>query len=232
MLYGADALTPWLMIGLQVVVGVASGFQWAPTQALTALAGTAEDLISAVRFVSLSFTAGRAFGPALAGLTLWLWGPGPAFAVTIAGFAAGLACMAPMRLRPAESIEREPFWVQFRQGVSYIWRRPAMRLAMATSFTVAATGALFAFAPGGQRGRRRVRNGDGGLGWLTASFGFGSMLAGLYVTRYGDRHARSATETLAVGAYAAGVLVTGATPWLAVGLAGYCLFGAATWPTG
>ena len=135
--------------------------------------------------------------------------------------------MAPMRLRPAEPIEREPFWVQFRQGVAYIWRRPAMRLAMATSFTVAATGALFAFALVASVADDLFAMGDGGLGWLTASFGFGSLLAGLYVTRHGDRHARSATETLAVGTYAVGVLVTGATPWLAVGLAGYCLFGAA-----
>ena len=226
-LYAADALTPWLIIALQVVVGVASGFQWAPTQAITALLVPVEDLISAVRFVSLSFTAGRAFGPALAGLTLWLWGPGPAFVVTIAGFAAGLAFMAPMTLRPAEAVEREPFWVQFRQGVSYIWQRPAMRLAMATSFTVAATGAVFAFALVASVADDVFELGDGGLGWLTALFGFGSMLAGLYVTRYGDRHTRSATETLAVAAYATGVLLTGATPWLVVGLAGYCLFGAA-----
>lgn len=59
-LYAADLLTPWVILGLQVVVGVASGFQWAPTQAMTAQLVPPEDLLSAVRFVSLSFTAGRA----------------------------------------------------------------------------------------------------------------------------------------------------------------------------
>ena len=225
-LFAADLLTPWLMIGIQVVVGVASGFQWAPTQAMTSLLVPPEDLLSAVRFVSLSFTAGRALGPALAGLTLLYWGPGPAFAVTIVGFALGLALMAPMRLRAAEPVEQEPFWLQFRHGLDYVRRRPPMRLVMFTSFVVASVGAVFAFALVESVADDVFTLGDGGLGWLTGTFGFGSMLAALYVTRYGDRHARSRVEMTAVGVYAVGVLVTGATSWLVVGLLGYLIFGA------
>ncbi len=225
-LFTADLLTPWLMIGIQVVVGVASGFQWAPTQAMTVLLVPPEDLLSAVRFVSLSFTAGRALGPALAGLTLLNWGPGPAFAVTIVGFGLGLALMAPMRLRATEPVEREPFWLQFRHGLDYVRRRPAMRLVMFTSFAVASVGAVFAFALVESVADDVFALSDGGLGWLTATFGFGSMLAALYVTRYGDRHARSRVEMTAVGVYAVGVLVTGATSWLVVGLLGYLIFGA------
>ncbi len=226
-LYLADALSPWVIIGLQLVVGVASGFQWAPTQAMTALLVPAEDLVSAVRFVSLSFTAGRAAGPALAGLTLWLWGPGPAFAVTIVGFVFGLAFLAPITLRPSAPVAREPFLVQFAQGVSYIRRRPAMRLAVSTSFVVAVTGAVFAFALVASVADDVFSLGDGGLGWLTATFGVGSLVAGLYVTRYGDLIARSRTETIAVGVYAAGILLAGATPWLVIGLLGYFIFGMA-----
>ena len=225
-LYLAGALNPWLIIGLQLVVGAASGFQWAPTQAMTALLVPPEDLVSAVRFVSLSFTAGRALGPGLAGLILWLWSPGPAFAITIVGFAIGLMYMAPIRLRPAEPIEQEPFLVQFSRGVAYIWRRPAMRLVMTASFIVASLGAVFAFALVASVADDVFSLGDGGLGWLTATFGFGSMMAALYVTRYGDRHARSRVEMAAVGVYAVGVLVTGATSWLVVGLLGYLIFGA------
>ncbi len=226
-LYAGDLLTPWLMIGLQLVVGVASGFQWAPTQAMTALLVPPEDLLSAVRFVSLSFTAGRALGPAMAGLTLLYWGPGPAFAVTIVGFALGLAFMVPIRLRPSEPVQQEPFWLQFRHGLEYIWRRPEMRLVVVTSFVVASVGAVFAFALVASVADDVFTLGDGGLGWLTATFGFGSLVVGLYVTRHGDRHARSRVEMTAVGVYALGVLMVGATPWLAFGLLGYFVFGAA-----
>ena len=226
-LFLADVLNPWLIVGLQVVVGVASGFQWAPTQAMTALLVPPEDLLSAVRFVSLSFTAGRAFGPAMAGLTLWLWGPGPAFAVTIVGFFIGLAFMVPMRLRPAEPVQREPLLMQFRQGVDYIWRRTEMRLVVVTSFVVASVGAVFAFALVASVADDVFSLGDGGLGWLTAIFGLGSLVVGMYVTVFGDLHARSRVEMTAVGVYAAGVLLIGATPWLAIGLLGYFIFGAA-----
>ncbi len=226
-LFASDQLTPWLMLAIQVVVGMASGFQWAPTQAMTALLVPPEDLLSAVRFVSLSFTAGRAIGPALAGLTLLYWGPGPAFAVTIVGFGAGLLLMAPMRLRVAEPVEQEPFWLQFRHGMEYIWRRPEMRLVVSTSFVVAAVGAVFAFALVASVADDVFALGDGGLGWLTAVFGFGSLAVGLYVTRYGDRHLRSRVEMAAVGVYALGVLLVGVTPWLAFGLLGYFVFGAA-----
>ena len=226
-LFVSDQLTPWLMLGLQVVVGMASGFQWAPTQAMTALLVPPEDLLSAVRFVSLSFTAGRALGPALAGLTLLYWGPGPAFAATIVGFAAGLLLMAPIRLRVAEPVEQEPFWLQFRHGMEYIWRRPEMRLVVSTSFFVASIGAVFAFALVASVADDVFSLGDGGLGWLTATFGCGSLAVGLYVTRHGDRHLRSRVEMAAVGVYALGVLMVGATPWLAFGLLGYFVFGAA-----
>lgn len=210
-----------------MVVGVAAGFQWAPTQAMTALLVPPEDLLSAVRFVSLSFTAGRALGPAMAGLTLLKWGPEPAFAVTIVGFALGLAFMAPIRLRPAEPVRQEPFWLQFRHGLDYIWCRPEMRLVVVTSFIVASVGAVFAFALVASVADDVFALGDGGLGWLTATFGFGSLVVGLYVTRHGDRHARSRVEMTAVGVYALGVLFVGATPWLVVGLLGYFVFGAA-----
>ncbi len=226
-LYVTDALNPWPVIGLQIVVGVASGFQWAPTQAMTSLLVPPEDLLSAVRFVSLSFTAGRALGPALAGLILLQWGPAPAFAITIVGFLLGLAFMAPMRIRPAEPVRRESFREEFRQGVDYIRHRPAMRLVVVTSFIVACIGAVFAFALVASVADDVFSLGDGGLGWLMATFGLGSLVVGLYVTRYGDRHARSRIEMTAVAVYAIGVLLTGATPWLVFGLLGYFVFGAA-----
>ena len=226
-LFAADLLTPWLMIGIQVVVGVASGFQWAPTQSMTALLVPPEDLLSAVRFVSLSFTVGRALGPFLAGVTLYFLGPGPAFAVTIVSFAVGLALMGPMRLRPAEPVKQEPFLLQFRHGLEYVRRRPAMRLVMFTSFMVACVGAVFAFALVASVADDVFSLGDGGLGWLTGTFGFGSLVVGLYVTNFGDRHLRSRVEMAAVGVYAVGVLLVGFSPWLAIGMLGYFVFGAA-----
>ncbi len=226
-LFTTGVLNPWLIIAIQLIVGVASGFQWAPSQAMTALLVPSEDLLAAVRCVSLSFTVGRALGPFLAGVTLYFLGPGPAFAVTIVGFASGLFIMAPIRLRPAEPVHQEPFWLQFRQGLEYIWRRPEMRLVILISFLVAAFGAVFAFALVASVADDVFLLGDGGLAWLTASFGFGSLVMGLYVTSRGDCHLRSRMEVFSVGVYALGILLVGSSPWLVLGLLGYFIFGAA-----
>ncbi|MCY3968139.1 MAG: MFS transporter [bacterium] len=226
LLFTLDLLNPWLILCIQMVVGLGGGFQWAPTQSIPALLVPPEDLLGAVRCVSLSFTAGRAVGPLLAGMILYFLGPGPAFAITILGLGVGLAIMSPMRLREAEPNRAEPFWSQFRQGVVYITERPQMRLVVSVSFLVAALGAVFAFALVASVADDVYSLGDGGLAWLTAAFGFGSLLIGLYVTSYGDRHARSRIETVALAVYTLGVLLIGFTPWLLVGLLGYFILGA------
>ena len=92
---------------------------------------------------------------------------------------------------------------------------------------MASFGAVFAFALVASVADDVFSLGDGGLAWLTATFGCGSLAMGLYVTGFGDRHLRSRMEVLALGVYALGILLVGATPWLAVGLVGYFIFGAA-----
>ncbi len=225
-LFILDLLTPWLILLIQVMAGLGSGFQWAPTQAMAALLVPPKDLLGAVRCVSLSFTAGRAVGPVLAGLILYFLGPGPAFAITILGLCVGLIIMSPMQLREAQPIEAEPFWQQFRQGVNYIRQRAEMRLVVATSFLAASLGTVFGFALVASVADDVYFLDDGGLAWLTAAFGFGSLAVGLYVTSNGDRHLRSRTEMLGLGLCVLGLLLIGSTSWLILGLLGYFILGA------
>ena len=161
------------MIVLQFISGGAGGFQWAPVQSLTALLVPPEDLVAAIRLVSMSFTAGRAIGPAGAGVTLALWGPGPAFGITLASFAIALLVLWGVTPRSAPTSRAEPFVRQFRAGVTYVRERAGMRLVLGMAFWVASLAAVFAFALGASVADDVFGVGGGGLGLITATFGVG-----------------------------------------------------------
>lgn len=226
-LYTTDGLTPWVMMALQFLGGLAGGFQWAPVQSLTAVLVPAEHLVPAIRLVSMSFTAGRALGPAGAGLILAVWGPGPAFAATFVGFVVAVVLLVGVSTRSTPPPSGEPFVQQFRAGLAYVRQRPGMRLVVRMAFAVAALAAVFAFALSASVADDVFGVGGGGLGLITAVYGLGSMVSGVYLTRHGDRHLRSNAELAAVVAYAVGLLVMGATSWLWIGLLGYFIAGMA-----
>ncbi|MCB0993636.1 MAG: MFS transporter [Acidimicrobiales bacterium] len=227
LLYLTDNLTPWRMLGLQTLTGLGGGFQWAPVQSLTALLVPPRDLVPAIRLVSMSFTAGRAIGPAGAGVTLAIWGPGPAFGVTFVGLAISVVILWSVQPRPAPVSGGEPFLQQFRAGMAYVRARPGMRLVLRMAFWVACLAAVFPSALAASVADDVFDTGGGGLGLITATFGLGSMVSAVYLARHGDRHLRSTTELVMASAYAIGLLLMGSTSVFVIGLVGYFIAGSA-----
>ena len=222
-----DALTPWRMFGLSVVMGVAGGLQWAPIQAMSAVLVPRRELAAAVRLVSISFTIGRSLGPALAGVVLATAGPGLAYFGTLAFSAVAVGFLISV-LNSWEPADQLPSFVsQLRDGVRYVAVRPTIRLMLRISFTVASCAAAFGMPLAASVATDGFDAGGGGLGALTTMLGVGSILSSLYISFAADHARRSRTETGAIVLYVVGLFVVAATGYLVVGLLGFLLMGAA-----
>ncbi len=77
-LYSADVISPWWIVFLGFLNGVATGFQTAAWQSFVPLLVPRENLLDAVKLNSVQFTMARAIGPAFAGATVKAWGTGAA----------------------------------------------------------------------------------------------------------------------------------------------------------
>ena len=224
-LYAADLLTPWRIILLVLISGVAAGFQWAPIQAMSAVLVPKDVLIYAVRLVSISFTAGRAIGPALAAIVLATAGPGLAYALTVLCYLIALATIATVHIAWQPEEAHEPFRRQFAAGLGYVWHSPAIRLAVSLAFVVAAFGAIYIFALVASVADDAYGAGGGGVGALAAMAGVGSIIGSIFIAGRGGNVLRSRLETVAISLYLAGIVVSAATSVLWVGLIGYAIIG-------
>ncbi len=227
-LYLADQLTPWRLLGLAFLSGSVAGFQWAPIQAMAAVLVPRRLLVDAAQVVSISFTAGRAVGPAIAGIILRFSGPGLAFAGTFASYLLGVGLLSRVRTdwQPGVSAT-EPFLTQFRLGVRYVRERPGLRLVIATAFWVAMLGAVWIFALTPSLAEDLFDAGGGGLGALATCTGLGSVVASIFIAGRGGKVRRSRIETASMTLYMTGLVTIAATGSLAVGLIGFAIAGGA-----
>jgi MFS family permease len=200
-----DRLHPWPIMGLLTLAGLAAGFQYSSSQALVPVLVPPELAIAAVRMNSVGFTAARAIGPAVAGLTLGTYGIKTTFALNAASFAVFLAGLAVIHPRPAARKVQTMSWMgQFGDGFRYLWARPAMRMAVITAFVVGMFGSSVVQLSAGLAAE--VYDIDGrGLGFLTACFGIGSVTASVIIVRYGNRVRRSRLALVGVFVYASGI---------------------------
>lgn len=225
LLYAAGLLTPWRILGLVLLSGVASGFQWAPVQSMAGVLVPRSQLVYAVRLVSISFTAGRTVGPALAAVVLAFAGPGLAYALTLVFYLLGLALISSVRTEWQPEEGQEPFHRQFAAGVGYVWRSPPIRLAVILAFVVAAFAAVYMFALTASVADDAFDAGGGGVGALALMAGLGSLIGSVYIAGRGGNVRRSRLEQVALLMYVAGLVVTASTSMLWVGLIGYVVIG-------
>jgi MFS family permease len=227
LLYAMGHLTPWRIVGLLVLSGASAGFQWPPIQTMSAVLVPDEELIDAVRLVSISFTAGRAVGPAIAAVILAAAGPGVAFAGTLVCCVLGLATLLAVRQRAQAVREPERFLSQFRAGLGYVRRNPGLRLVMRLAFTTAMLGATFSFSLAPSVAADLFRTGGGGLGALAMMIGIGSAFGSVYISGAGGRVRRSRLTIGSIALYGTALLVVASSSLLAIGLLGFGLMGIA-----
>jgi MFS family permease len=172
----------WHVFVLAGVLGVVNAIEMPVRQSFTADLVPREDLVNAIALSSTSFNLARVVGPAVAGVTLALFGPAFNFGINTITYLAvlgGLAAMDPARIRRAPRAESAPsVRSSLAEGVRYAGRTPEVLWPLVLLGGVATFGMNFQtllplFA------RDTLAVGAEGYGLLFAAMGVGSLVGSL-----------------------------------------------------
>lgn len=223
-LWMAGQLTPWRIVGLNLVIGVSVGIMASSWLALVPLLVPDSSLLSAIRLNSAQFTASRAIGPLAGAGLLTLVGAGSVFLANAATYALLLVVIATVRPRSVAPPARQRVLAFLAAGVAYVRRRSSLRQAVVTGFVMAYFGgALLHLAAGLASEDYGV--GETGLAGLITAAGVGSVVGSALIIGYGNRVDRSLLSRWGLALYASASLLAIATTSYPVGLAGYFLSG-------
>lgn len=228
----ADALSPWLIIGLVGVASIGAGFQYSSAQSMPAVLLPPERLLQGVRLNSVGFTAARAIGPAIAGIVLDRWGATTTFTLNTLSFLVVILGLSFVKVTETHRPKVERAWfAEFLDGIRYVRERSALRLIVLTAFVGAFFGQSMAqLAAGLVREEFGVKG--AGLGWLTAMYGLGTLTSSVILVVFGDRVPRAVMVRSGLSLFCVGIVTTVSTSMLAVGLVGFLVAGMAHSLTG
>ncbi len=180
----------WHILILATMLGLVNAVEMPVRQAFAAEMVPPEDLMNAIALNSASFNAARVVGPAIAGITLALWGPALNFGLNAVSYLAvllGLARMNPAALhrllRPAV---RTSVRSSLSEGFRYARRTPLVLWPLVLLAGVATFGMNFQtllplFA------RDTLGMGADGYGALFAVMGGGSLIGSLSLAYTGSQ---------------------------------------------
>ena len=172
----------WQIVALSVLAGVVMGFDVPARQSfLVQLVEDRNDLANAIALNSSMFNAARLVGPAIAGTLIGLLGEWPCFLVNALSYAAVLASLAAMHVKPAAMPNRGQGIVEgIREGIRYVRSSRAIRsvlglLGLVNLMSMPTTVLLPLVASEVLHGRAET------LGLLTSALGIGALGASLFL---------------------------------------------------
>lgn len=225
-LWLSDELTPWRILGLALIQGIAAGLQVANWQSFVPLLVPRTDLLPAVRLNSIQFTASRAIGPLLGAGLLAFIGPGAVFFGNAITYVILVFVVSVVRPRAAPAATGDNLREVFREGLDYVRRRPALLQAVTTAFAISLLGQSLVQLSAGLAGDQYGVGAVGLAGLITAT-GIGAVTASVFAVLYGDRIPRSTVAVRALLIYSLGPILAGLTAVYFLGLVGYFMLGAA-----
>ncbi len=215
------------IIGLLCVAGIASGLNITAWQSFVPQLVPREDLLHAVRVNSMQFVAARAFGPALAGIVLDVYGAGTAFFLNAISFVLVLVALFAIHPRAVPvNVAVGRVRDHFKEAVTYVRARQAIMLPVITITMVSLLGSsIVQLTPAFAQDEFGV--GRSAYGFLVSAFGLGAVLGSIVVALWADRTSRSKVAIAALLLFAGGELLFGGAPSYAVGIAGMFVMGSA-----
>ena len=180
-----DATVP-LLVGLQIVYGLADGFVLPASTGLIPATVSPARLQQANALLGLSQNGSRILGPALGGALVALGSPGTALLADAASFAVAAALLLPLRMaQRAQVIESKPFFHELREG----WGEFRRQTWLWTTILFFGIG-NFAYSSYFVLGPVIAKQDLGGApAWaaITTGFSVGSLLGGLVALRIRPR---------------------------------------------
>ncbi|PHK96791.1 MFS transporter [Pseudoroseomonas rhizosphaerae] len=213
---------------LELCGGTAASFAQPARQTLMAGIVGRADLPAAVACNSLIFNVARFIGPALAGPVIAGFGVAPAIACNAVAYLSAVVTMPMLRVDPAQRRGHPAtgsLLGEVREGFSYVARHPGLGplLLYAASLGVLLRAVQELLPPFVERNFGR---GAESLALITACFGVGALLAGLWLAARG--RTAGATRIAILAGLAQAVATAGfvATGWFPFGLLCAALIGA------
>lgn len=206
--------SPTLLLGLVAVQATAFAVSSPTRQAIMPRLVPSRQLAAANTLNSTMFNASMVAGPLTAGLVLVRSSVAVAYAVDAVAFLVAL--WATLRLPSIPPLVRtaRAGWRDVRAGLAYIWTSPVLLLSFAidlAAMVLALPRSLFPEMAG-------VRFGPASIGWLYASIGIGSVVAGVTSGWIGRVRRQGVALVAAVVAWGLAVAAAGlaGSLWLAV----------------
>jgi len=221
--------TPGLILVNLLLSGVAGGINIASWQSFVPLLVPEGDMLNAVRLNSMQFTGARAFGPAVGGLVLGAFGPATAFMFNAVTFLLVIAVLLAVSPRPHTRHLGVSYVRQFVDGISYVRRRPALKLAILSVAVISFFGnAIVQLAPAFATTQFRV--GASRYGFLVTAFGVGAIVGSVLVGIYGDRVRRSRMATIGFLVFPGAMFLLAFADRYALGVAAFGVMGVSYLP--
>ena len=190
-LYVSHHVTPWWIIIVGFVNGVAAGFQSSAWQSFVPLLVPDGEMMQAVRLNSVQFTLARAIGPALGGIVVNFGGIGAAIMANAVTYLLVIGCLVIVRPRTNRTTARSQGVMDgLVSGAKYIWQRRPLRLAVLLALAASTFGQALQYIASALSERLFHHASNGNAGLLTA-LGVGALLSSGLTVMMGDRLPRS-----------------------------------------
>lgn len=188
------SITPGLLVALSITLSLINAFENPARQSFYTDMVPPEDLANAVAVNASLVNLARLAGPAMAGITVALWGEGVCFVLNALSFLAVLWALLMMRIPPHQRTgsavtATSGTLVRLREGLAFVRTSPSLKRMLANfslfNFAGSPYLTLLPLLAAGS-----LNSGPTSLGWLVSSSGAGAVIASLYLA------SRTGTEGL------------------------------------
>jgi MFS family permease len=176
---------PWHIIALAFLLGIANAFDAPTRQAFVLELVNREDLTNAIALNATMFNTATAIGPAIAGITYALFGPGWCFTINALSFIGVIAALKMMKLEPHVKPERKTStFTDLREGFRYIFSQKIVMtlislVGVISIFGISYITLLPAWAV-------TILHGDAATnGFLQSARGIGALVSALFIASLG-----------------------------------------------
>ena len=209
---------PWHILVLAFGMGVATAFDAPARHAFVLEMVEPEDMTNAIALNAAMFNSATALGPAVAGVTYALFGPGWCFTINGISFIAVITALALMKLRPFVPKKQATSVLQdLKEGLRYVASHKMIRTIIATVGTVTLFG--FAYATLIPAWAVKVLGGDSTTnGFLLSARGIGALLGALLIASLGRFKFRGRLLTVGTLAFPSFIILFAFVRWLPLSL--------------
>jgi MFS family permease len=220
----AGLITPMVILGMALVLGIISGFDQPIRQAfIPELVEKREDIANAVALTSFTIHSSRFIGPMIGGFVVARFGEGMCFGLNALSYAGTIIALGVMTTRHVETVHRS-VGDALREGATYVFDHRAIRLLLVIVATMALFGGSYQtllpyFARDFYHGDVRT------FALMTTAGGLGACMGTIFLASRRDTAGLEHRIVLSALLVAAGLAIFATTHWFEVAVAAMVVMG-------